>query len=59
MLSHVMHKKDITCNSVAGRGCLRAEEVASREGCRNGSFRCKIPDRKLNLIEAAPFVHLG
>lgn len=59
MLLHEVHEKHITCNSVARRGWLRAEEVASREGCRNGLFKCENPDLELNLIEAAPIVHSG
>lgn len=46
----------ITCNAMARKGWLR---VASRVEGRDGLFRWKTPDPKLNLMEAAPIAHFG
>lgn len=48
-----------SCNTVARRAWLRAEEAASRVEGRGGLFRCKTPDPKLNLMEATPIAHFG
>lgn len=39
------------------KGLAQGREGSCSVECRDGSFRCKTPDPKWNLIEKAPIVH--